>query len=74
MSLLNIGELANHLSIEFKSAYPEVPWKNMTGMRNFAAHGYHTMNLDTIRNTAQTSIPELLKFLQAQIPDTSNSK
>jgi uncharacterized protein with HEPN domain len=43
MSLLNIGELANHLPNEYKVAHPEIPWKNMTGLRNYAAHGYHNI-------------------------------
>ena len=69
MSLLNIGELTTHLPAEFKDTHPEIPWKRMTGMRNFAAHGYHTMNLNTVWETAQTSIPMLLSFLQTQISE-----
>lgn len=40
MSLLNIGELANKLSSEFTDEHPQIPWRSMVGMRNFAAHGY----------------------------------
>jgi len=69
MSLLNIGELTSHLPEEYKNAHPEIPWKSMTGMRNFAAHGYHTMNLDTVWNTAQVSVPVLLEFLSTQVSD-----
>jgi uncharacterized protein with HEPN domain len=69
MSLLNIGELASHLPVEYKNDHPEIPWKSMTGMRNFAAHGYHTMNLDTVWNTVQTSIPMLIDFLKSQMSD-----
>ena len=64
MSLLNIGELANHLPAEFTMAHPEIPWRLMVGMRNLAAHGYHTMNRRIIWDTATTSIPELSDFLQ----------
>ena len=67
MSLLNIGELANHLSPGFTAAHDEVPWKSMIGMRNLAAHGYHIMNLDVIWDTVQNSIPELLVFLKEQL-------
>ena len=67
MSLLNIGELANHLPVEYTNVHSEIQWKRMVGMRNFAAHGYHTMNLGTVWKTAQTSIPALLNFLQTQL-------
>ncbi len=68
MSLLNIGELANHLPAEYTSAHQEIPWKRMIGMRNFAAHGYHTMSLRAIWDTAQSSVPSLLAFLRTQLP------
>ena len=68
MSLLNIGELANHLPKKFIDANPQLPWKSMIGMRNLAAHGYHTMHLDIVWDTTQTTIPELLAFLKSQLP------
>jgi len=67
MSLLNIGELTNRLSSEYRAAHTNIPWKSMIGMRNYAAHGYHTMNLDTVWKTTQTSIPMLIKFLKSQL-------
>jgi len=69
MSLLNIGELASHLPVEFTGAHSELPWRDMVNMRNFAAHGYHVMNLDVIWETVQVSLPELLTFLQKQLAD-----
>ena len=69
MSLLNIGELANHLPHDYIVAYPEIPWKRMIGMRNFAAHGYHNMSLDIIWETTQIFVPELLAFLKTQLAD-----
>ena len=67
MSLLNIGELASQLPSEYKAVHPQIPWKNMIGMRNFAAHGYHMMSLRTVWETTQTPVPELLAFLQSQM-------
>ena len=64
MSLLNIGELVNHLPAEFTDAYPELPWKKMVGMRNLAAHGYHTLDIDIVWDTAQTTVSDLLAFIK----------
>lgn len=48
MSLLNIGELANHLPREFIQTHNKLPWRSMINMRNIAAHGYHIMNIDVV--------------------------
>lgn len=64
MSLLNIGELASKLPKEFTCEHPKIPWRSMIGMRNFAAHGYHIMNLEVVWDTAQTSIPELVAYIE----------
>jgi len=69
MSLLNIGELANHLPKDFTDAYPDLPWRKMIGMRNLVAHGYHTLHLDVVWDTAQTTVLDLLKFLQEYFDD-----
>ena len=73
MSLLNIGELVNQLPSEYKVANSEIPWKNIIGMRNYAAHGYHTMNYETIWATTQSSVPVLLAFLISQLQVNENS-
>lgn len=64
MSLLNIGELASKLPNEFTNEHSQIPWSSMVGMRNFAAHGYHIMNLEIVWDTAQTSILELIDFIE----------
>ncbi|NLB42671.1 MAG: DUF86 domain-containing protein [Clostridiales bacterium] len=69
MSLVNIGELSNKLPIEFTEKYSQIPWRSMVGMRNFAAHAYHILNLEIVWDTAQTSIPELIDFLEEILKD-----
>jgi len=67
MSILNIGELAKQLPIDFKLTHSEMPWKKISGMRDIAAHGYHVMDNDIIWNVITHSIPELVQFLQGQL-------
>ena len=71
MSLLNIGELANHLPLDFTKNYNVLPWREMIGMRNLAAHGYHIMNFDVIWGTVKNSLPPLVKFLLEQLQQES---
>lgn len=66
MSLIIIGEAATKVMdgyADFTQAHPEVPWRNMRGMRNRIAHGYFDINLDVVWDTVQTALPELLNQL-----------
>lgn len=66
MSLIIIGEAATKVMdgyAEFTQAHPEVPWRNMRGMRNRMAHGYFDIDLNVVWETAQEWLPELLKQL-----------
>lgn len=62
MPILQIGELANHLSDEFVSTYAEIPWRSIVGMRNRFAHGYQVMDLAEIWHTATNDIPMLNSY------------
>ena len=61
-NLFQIGELANGLSVEFLKEYNKIPWKQIIGMRNRIVHGYDTINLEIVWNTAIESIPDLKKY------------
>ena len=68
LNLVIIGEAAtkallNHAA--FLEQHPDVPWRNMKGMRNRIAHGYFDINLDVVWDTVQTALPELLERLPA---------
>ena len=61
-NLFQIGELANGLSEEFVKEYNGIPWKQIIGMRHRIVHGYDTINLDIVWNTAVDSIPSLEEY------------
>ena len=61
-NLFQIGELANGLSVGFLKEYNRIPWKQIIGMRNRIVHGYDTINLEIVWNTAIKSIPELKEY------------
>ena len=60
-NLFQIGELANGLSVEFIKEYNKIR-KQIVGMRNRIVHGYDTINLEIVWNTANESIPELKEY------------
>lgn len=58
MPLAQIGELVRILSDEFKTAYGEIPWRKISGMRNHLIHGYGEIDWTEIWDTAISDIPE----------------
>lgn len=58
-----IGEATKNLSIDFKSKYPNVPWKKMAGLRDVIIHDYQELNCEMIFKIASEDIPKLLKEL-----------
>lgn len=67
MSLINIGELAKALSSEFRASHKEIPWKNISGLRDITVHTYHNLNLDIIWSVVQNDVPVLEKFIRKTI-------
>ena len=59
-----IGEAANRLSAEFRSAHPNIPWKNIIGMRNIVAHQYDKVDEEVVWDAVSRDIPDLIKMLQ----------
>ena len=59
MPLLQIGELAKKLSDDFISSTPDIPWRQIKGMRDFFAHDYHSMNKHVIWLTIINNVPSL---------------
>jgi uncharacterized protein with HEPN domain len=59
MSLLQIGELASHLTADFTTAHADIPWRNIIGLRNVVVHGYGQLDTETVWSTVTDDIPEL---------------
>jgi uncharacterized protein with HEPN domain len=57
--IFQIAELCVHLSDECRALSPEIPWKNIRGMRNIVAHNYGEIKLETLWNTSVERTPEL---------------
>ena len=76
MCILQIGELTGHVTDDFKAEYRDIPWQNIKGMRNFAAHHYGKIDIDILFTTITERIPELLSYcveILEQFTKQSNS-
>lgn len=59
-----IGEAASRVPEEFRSRYPEVPWRQTVGIRNRLIHGYDSVNFDILWTIVQEDLPPLIEQLQ----------
>jgi len=61
MNLLQIGELAKHLSKEFTEKNNNIPWISIISLRNIVVHGYEILKKDRVWNTVCEDVPILHK-------------
>jgi len=59
-----LGEAARRLSSEIRAAYPEVPWREIIGMRSVVTHGYDQIDEDELWEVIERDLPELMEKLE----------
>lgn len=68
MCIMQIGELSNGLSDEFReSTKDQMPWGMIRGMRNWLAHSYSEIDAKVLWETAKNDLPKVLAFCQGQL-------
>jgi uncharacterized protein with HEPN domain len=59
--ILILGEASKRISTEFQNNHPDIPWRQIAGMRNVLVHEYDQVDLDVLWNVTQNNIPDLLE-------------
>jgi uncharacterized protein with HEPN domain len=59
-----VGEAARQLPEDFVSRYPEVPWRQITGLRNRIVHEYFGLDLELIWQVVLHDLPQLKDQLE----------
>lgn len=54
-----IGEALSGVSDELREANPQVPWREIVGMRNRLVHAYRYIDLDVVWSAVTQGVPEL---------------
>jgi len=54
-----IGEAAKNVPEQVRKKYPDVPWKQMAGMRDKLIHEYFGVDLEILWETAKDDVPQL---------------
>ncbi|MBO1351772.1 MAG: DUF86 domain-containing protein [Hormoscilla sp. GUM202] len=59
-----IGEATKRLSMQLRENHPEIPWRNLAGMRDIIVHEYDQVDFDIVWDVIQNQLPQLLVHLQ----------
>lgn len=54
-----VGEAAANVSGETRTRAPQIPWAQITGMRNRLIHAYYDINRDVVWSTVQHDLSSL---------------
>ncbi|HET9769087.1 MAG TPA: DUF86 domain-containing protein [Thermoanaerobaculia bacterium] len=64
LQLAVVGEAVKRLSIDTRNRMPDIPWKDIAGMRDFLIHDYFGVDLHTVWETSQTDVPVLRRAIE----------
>jgi uncharacterized protein with HEPN domain len=54
-----IGEAAKNAPEEIRSRYPDLPWRDMSGLQDIIVHQYFGIKIDVIWKIIQNDLPGL---------------
>ena len=67
-----IGEATKNIPSGVKNQYPEIPWKDMAGMRDKVIHAYFGVDLKRIWSTVSRDIPSLKACFEKMLRENEN--
>jgi uncharacterized protein with HEPN domain len=63
-----IGEATGRVSQTGQTKFPEIPWREVIGMRNRLMHGYESVDMGMLWNTIELDLPSLIAQLEKILP------
>lgn len=68
-----MGEASKNIPDSVRQAYPQIPWKQIAGMRDKLIHNYFSVNVVTLWKAARQDAPQLRETI-AKIKDDLEGK
>ncbi|MHC4752095.1 MAG: HepT-like ribonuclease domain-containing protein [Planctomycetota bacterium] len=63
-----IGEASRRVEVEYQAAHPEIPWREMSGLRNILIHDYESVSLEKIWQVVEKELPSVKSTLEKILP------
>jgi uncharacterized protein with HEPN domain len=64
-----IGEATKNIPTPIKARYPEIPWKDIVGMRDKVIHAYFGVDLKRVWSTVNVDIPAIKPRFEKLLKD-----
>ena len=64
-----IGEASRRVPEDFRRRHNQVPWRDISDLRNRLIHGYETVDFDTLWSVIQKDFPLLIDQLEAVVAE-----
>jgi uncharacterized protein with HEPN domain len=65
-----IGEAVKNLPVSFRTKHPEIPWKQIAGMRDILIHEYFDVDLVLTWLVVKKELPLIKKHLDELLKET----
>jgi len=63
-----VGEAARRVCEDTRDAHPEVPWKELVGMRNRLVHEYFRIDIRKVWEAVKNDVPALISVIEPLVP------
>ena len=63
-NFLVIGEAVKLLPESLTGKYPEIPWRQIAGMRDKLTHAYFSVDYELVWNTVRTVLPQFRLMIE----------
>ena len=66
-----VGKAASRVSFGMRESQPDIPWREIIGMRNRLVHVYFDVDIGLVWRTVQEDLPALIAQLERIVPPKS---
>ena len=69
MNIAIIGESVKKIPEDVKERYPDIPWKDIAGMRDKVIHDYFGVDVNIVWETIKKNVPELEQKIKVMLKE-----
>ena len=72
--IMHIGENAMRLSANLREGHPDLPWREIAGMRNYIAHEYQKTSVPMLWQAVNHELDELRAMCATELAENADGQ